>query len=175
MPNHVLNEVIFRGLTAEQQDAIVAAVSGPGGKIDFEALVPSPLNIWPGSVGTKHEKAFPDTHLDWARKNWGTKWNAYGARTVTREGPTLTLVFETAWAPPYGWLVAIFNAFKIDFEHNWLSEGRDRTVRGVWNYARLDDMGGEAWDETEADEATHRRIHKMHWGVEEFNPEGDAA
>lgn len=170
MPNHVVNEIIFR-VDAEKQSAIVSKLCRPDGTVDFELLVPSPINIWPGSVAEVHEKTFPDTHLDWARKNWGTKWNAYSQKPIERTDEALILRFETAWRPPYGWLVAVFNTFKISFEHNWMSEGDSQGVCGVWNYARLDDFGGEAWKETKAEGEMQRHLHKLQWGVEEFPDE----
>jgi hypothetical protein len=41
---------------------------------------------------------FPDWYL-WRCENWGTKWNALDT-TFAREGESILLSFDTAWAPP---------------------------------------------------------------------------
>lgn len=170
MPNHVTNEVIFSPLGPDEQDAILALVVRDG-QIDFEVLVPAPLNIWMGSVGDKHSKTFPDTHLDWARRNWGTKWNAYRA-SIERDVDSVTLRFDTAWAPPYGWLVALFNSTKRGFQHNWLSEGDNQGHTGLWDWSKLEAFGGEAWAETLCDAEMQKHLHMLRLGVESF-PEED--
>lgn len=170
MPNHVINEIIFRDIPESQIDAILAKTVSGNGAVDFEVLLPLSLNFWPGNVSEKH-KRFPGTHLDEAREVWGTKWNAYGQKdgAVTREPRTLILRFQTAWSPPFGWLMAIFNTFKLRFEHNWLDEGAGRGWSGVFDYARLNEWGaGGGWIEEPADEQMQRRLHKLLWGVEEF-------
>lgn len=172
MPNHVINEIIFRNVDAEKQMAILAACCGDDGKVDFNILVPKPLNIWQFSVGTKHEAAFQQTGLDWARLNWGTKWNAYDHRPIQQTDDTLTIAFETAWRPPYGWLVAVFNKFQIAFDHNWMNEGDNCAVCGKFVWV-TDDMRADPWIERPADEAEQRRIHKLMWGVEQFEDDGE--
>lgn len=37
---------------------------------------------------------------DWARKNWGTKWNACRAEVDQPTGNQLCYWFDTAWSPP---------------------------------------------------------------------------
>jgi hypothetical protein len=86
MPNHVINEVIFRGVDAAAQDAISAKICSAPGKVDFEVLVPTPPNVWLGNVSSLHEKAFGRERcaLDWSTVEWGTKWNAYGLKPIER-------------------------------------------------------------------------------------------
>lgn len=177
MPKDVINEVIFRNVSPEQRAAILAKVGGEKSPVDFEVLLPLPLNVWWGSVGTKHEKRFPGNALDWCRENWSTKWNAYGIseggryESVAQTDDTLTLTFQTAWGPPMGWLVALFNTLRLPFEYRFLSEGSDTGGRGT--FAPDDGSMGDKWDETETDEALTRHLHKLLWGVEEFEPEPD--
>ena len=123
MPNHVINEVVFDRRAAEHP-AIIAAACDAEGKVDFGVLLPMPANVWRGSVSRRHSEAFGADciGLDWARTNWGTKWNAYDHKPTEADDRTLTLRFETAWSPPYPWLVELFNTCG-DFRHNWLSEG----------------------------------------------------
>jgi hypothetical protein len=168
MPNHVINELIFRNVDAAQQEAICAATCDAEGKVDFGVLVPAPLNMWMGNTGAKHEKAFGRTGLNWNRENWGTKWNAYSHKPTERTADTLTLRFETAWAPPYPWLAAVLNKLSLPFEHNWLDEGATRGKSGIFS---ISEKWGPEWQEDEASDEMHRHLHKLHWGVEQFEDE----
>lgn len=167
MPNHVINELIFSAADADR----ILPIAMRGNDVDFSILLPIPINAWMGSVGSNHEKAFQLTALDWCRLNWGTKWNAYRQRPIERCDDHLILRFETAWRPPYGWLAALFNTLMITFDHNWLSEGQDRGVVGRFRWSEMEKDFGKAWEEEMADDAMHRHLHKLHWGVEEFEPE----
>lgn len=172
MPNHVINEIIFRNVDAGKQAAIAAKLCNDEGKVDFERLVPIPPNIWLGNVGTKHEKLGVSA-LDWCRENWRTKWNAYSHKPIERTDDSITFRFETAWSPPYGWLVAVFNVIRLDFEHNWLDEGAARGWEGMWLRSTFDTERGfeDPWTEKPASDAMQRHLHKLHWGVEEFPDE----
>lgn len=171
MPNHVINELIFSDCDADKVQRLREVICDEYGKVDFEVLLPSPINIWRGCVGSKHKETFPDTHLDWATKNWGTKWNAYGDRAFEVDGGTVTVTFRTAWNPPYGWLVALFNTIKGKFSHNFLSEGRTKAVVSSWNYVSIDQAFGDAWVEIEADEEMQKHLHILLWGCESFDEE----
>ena len=152
MPNHVINELIFRGCDAARQSAIAAKLCGDDGNVDFERLVPIPPNVWLGSVGQKHEKLGANA-LDWCRENWRTKWNAYSHKPIERTADSITFRFETAWSPPYGWLVAVFNVLKISFDHNWLDEGAARGWSGTWDYDAMQRGGfSEPWKEKPCDD-----------------------
>ena len=168
MPNHVINEIIFRNVDATVQEAVIAATCGAEGKVDFEILVPTPLNVWMGSVGSQHEAAFGRTGLGWSRENWGTKWNAYSHQPTVQTENTLTLTFETAWSPPYPWLAAVFNKLSLPFDHNWLDEGAARGKSGTF---RITETWGPEWKEQDASDEMHRHLHMLHWGVEAFEEE----
>jgi len=171
MPNHVINEVIFRNVDAGQQAVIAAKLCDDDGKVDFGRLVPIPPNIWLGNVGQKHGKLGQNA-LDWCRENWGTKWGAYSHKPIERTDDTITFRFETAWSPPYGWLVAVFNVLKQSFDHNWLDEGATRGWSGTWDYSAMEGNGFlDPWKEAPCDDAMQRHLHKLHWGVEEFPAE----
>jgi len=166
MPNHVVNEIIFHNVGLSTQMRLVDALCDERSNIDFEKIVPLPLNIWWGSVGSKHS-VFPDNALNWCAKNWGTKWNAYRHKPTETTSDSITFVFETAWSTPYGWLVAVFNKFKLPFEYNTFSEGEERARSGkFWIVG-----DGVEWDESPAKEETHRRMHLLQWGVEQFDEE----
>ena len=177
MPNHVTSEIIFRDVSPADQDAILAKVCNGEGRVDFEILVPLPLNLWLGNQGADHEKAFGERlGMTWTRENWGTKWNAYQSRTVERTGDTLTIVFDTAWSPPFPWLAAVFNHFKRSFDHNWLNEAADWSVEGKFKWTPDAVMGIE-WSEERANRETHERLHILRWGCAKFEdeePETDA-
>lgn len=173
MPNHVANELIFRGVDSAKQDELLANLCDAEGNVDFDILVPAPLNIWCGNVGVRHEEAFKRTHLDWARENWGTKWNAYGHKPAERTADTLTLRFDTAWTPPYPWLAAVFNRFKISFDHNWLSEGREHGVHGVFDFSQIESFAGDPWREVQADDEMQKHLHMLRWGCESFDDEDE--
>jgi hypothetical protein len=174
MPNHVLTEVVFRNIGSLRQADILAKVSSRTDKIDFEVLLPIPLNIWKGSVSIKHEKAFPGNALDWCHANWSTKWGAYGIdkgyESIERADNSLTLRFQTAWRPPMGWLVALFNTFRLPIDYTYLDEGALGSVCGSFGLA-VNQFDGDQWDEAPADDVTHRRMHKLLWGVEQFEDE----
>lgn len=137
MPNNCINELIFRDAEKATQERIIAATCDAEGQVDFQILVPIPLNIWRGNVSSEHERAFKRTGLDWARENWGTKWNAYSHHPIERTDNTVALRFETAWGPPYPWLAAVFNHLGLPFQHNWLSEGGGDGVVGTFKVAAL--------------------------------------
>lgn len=174
MPNHVVNEVTFRNVTPEQQQSIVATVSSAASPVDFEVLLPIPLNQWLWSAGTRHEKTFPGTALEWCRNNWSTKWNAYGLdqeeryQSIAQGEDSLTITFQTAWNAPMGWLCALFNKHNLPFEYGYLSEGNDKAFIGTFQPDDGKTIFGAQWDEKQADEAQTRRLHKLLWGVEEF-------
>lgn len=166
MPNHVINEIIF-DRPASEHGAILAAACNNGGKVDFEVLIPIPAQIWRGNAGSKDIAAFGEQNcgIYWARANWGTKWNAYSVMPVEAGHAALTLRFQTAWSPPYPWLVALFNTCG-GFRHNWLDEGQSNSFTGKF---QASGERGESWEELEADEALHRHLHKLLWGVEQFD------
>lgn len=165
MPNHVLNELIFSEVDADAQAKILSLACDGGGNVDFNILVPMANNIWQGNGNSSQEVAFKRTWYQWSIDNWGTKWNAYSNQPVQQTDDSLTLTFETACAPPYPWLAALFNTLDLSFTHNFLDEGADIGRQG---HFRIDGPFGKDWNEQDADDTLHRHLHKLHWGVEEF-------
>ncbi len=100
------------------------------------------------------------------RKNWGTKWGAYDVLPVENDGNHLILRFKTAWSPPRGWLVAIFNKFKLSFYYHYLSEGEARGHVGHFDWQALDDLarGHFAWNEKDAPDELNCHLHVLLWG-----------
>jgi len=176
MPNHVINEIRIEGIPSTMVDDILAKTVDKDGQIDFSILLPLPIHFWPGSVSSKHKETFPGTHLDAAIDIWGTKWGAYGQNEseydpIEKTAKGLIFRFQTAWSPPYGWLMAIFNTFEVSFEHTWLSEGATSARYATFSYPDLKHIYREPWTEVLSDQKTHRRMHKLLWGVEEFEDE----
>lgn len=169
MPNHVINEIILHGA---KLDEVRRHLFDKDDRLSFAVLLPLPINFWAGSVGINHEKAFPGTHLDAARKIWGTKWDAYGGPSAEDTEAGVVIRFQSAWNHPRGWVCAVFNTIRCDMTASWLSEG-GRSGR-VEKYL-AEDRGEVRWiDETIEDGSPeHRRLHKLLWGVEEFEDEVD--
>ncbi|MFG6637335.1 hypothetical protein ACGYJ8_15355 [Sulfitobacter sp. 1A12126] len=167
MPNHIVNEIRLHGVEAAKVRAIA---SGPERVIDFEKLLPLPLNFWPGSVSMAHRQAFPGTHLDAATETWGTKWNAYALTedSLWEDGTDTILTFETAWAPPRGWVVAVFSTLECDITHHWQDEGSDDVHRERYTFTGDNSMFFPKWeaDVVEQGSDDHRRLYKLQWGVE---------
>lgn len=172
MPNHVINEIVLHGVSLEQ--AAPHILDGEG-KVSFAVLLPLPINFWAGSSGTQHEEAFPGTHLAAARSTWGTKWDAYGERKAVEVDGSTVITFKSAWNHPRGWTCALFNTFHCEITAKWLSEGGSD---GAAEYYKPDaGVMGDDWRTEEIAEGTdeHRRLHKLLWGVEQFDPETDDA
>lgn len=56
---------------------------------------------------------------DWCRRNWGTKWNAYG----NSQTGTDTITFETAWSPPEPIIAKLAEMYPdAEIEHWWADE-----------------------------------------------------
>ena len=57
----------------------------------LQELVPNPKGEW---------------EYDWSCSNWGTKWDVggsdYGDPEISNDGHTMTVNFDSAWAPPTG-------------------------------------------------------------------------
>lgn len=173
MPNHVINEITLHDVSLVQASPLIF---NGNGEISFSVLLPLPINFWSGSVGSLHEKAFPGTHLDAARREWGTKWDAYGNPTaIERDGSTI-ITFQTAWGNPRGWVCALFNTLNCRITAKWLDEGALNGVEEVYCPADGDSILGPSWDSAAIPEGSpeHRRLHKMLWGVEEFADEEEA-
>lgn len=173
MPNHITNEIIFRGVDEMTKGRILIRATNDKGEVDFERLLPVPLNVWRGNVGINHKKAFREenTGLNWAMQNWGTKWNAYQHRPIIYDEGVLTIVFDTAWRPPYGWLVAMYNHLGLGFEHNWLDEGCERGVSGRFLPNVYNDFRVQEWEEKPCSDEMQKHLHFLKWGVEEFEDE----
>lgn len=157
MPNHITNQIVFKQISEEQKDTLCEFIIR-GVDVDFSLLVPAPLNLWNGSFGDSHEKAFGKRiQMEWQIENWGTKWNAYDTRPIEWVDNTLSITFDTAWRPPYPWLAAVLNKFRLSFKHHWIDEGN--ITEGKTGVFTADDPGcrSNTWEE----EICSKKIQKI--------------
>lgn len=169
MPNHVMNELV---IDAPLSTVAPLALDGEG-RIDFEVLLPLPLNFWNGNVGSDHKAVFPGDGLSWSTANWGTKWNAYGqddeaehyASVVECDGKTV-LTFQTAWSPPMGWVAALFNKLHCNMLLTWLDEGRDDAMTDHFWFVDDGWNAGPNWERKRAEEGETERLKVFYWGAE---------
>lgn len=157
MTNHVINEIIFRGVDHATQDRIIEKTCDAQGCVNFELLLP-PMSFWEGSGDGDVEARVPDWP-HWAAHNWGTIRDAYNDRLIERSADTLILRFETAWRPPYGWIVALFNFFKLPFEYNSMVEGRGRSRCGKFTCEPE-----PVWIEVDANDTMHAHLLLLFYG-----------
>ncbi len=171
MPNHVINEVVVKGRRLVDVEPLVKGEKD----IDFKVLLPPPLNCWQGGSGVETKKAFPVDWYDWNRANWGTKWNAYGFpdNAVREHDGATILTFQTAWSTPRGWVLALFNSLNCDIDVSYLDEGCADGALETFIANCPKSLNGPRWDIATIPEKSpeHRRLHKMLWGVEEFDDE----
>lgn len=107
MPNYITNRLKVIGNDEEIKEVLnfikieKGEVSGIR-TIDFNKITPMPKWVYgsnPNVTGISREDyekyGEENTCLEWARKNWGTKWNAFsqGDKRNTEN----TIYFETAW------------------------------------------------------------------------------
>ena len=163
MPNHVQNKIVIPRYT----NKIFHRIINKNGDVDFNILVPKPANVWNYSESILEEDNFHNLGLDWNRKNWGTKWNAYESEHGTC-GSSLILLFQTAWSPPMDWICALWNTFKKPFTHLWMSEGNnEKAYFDTWE----NNNKYSPFDRRDASQEQHKEIHKLLCCVEEFNEE----
>lgn len=136
MPNWCNNGVVLTG-TTEQVDALESALAaaakeqGPG---LLSYFVPEPEGLGEG-------------WYDWRLDNWGCKWEV-AVDAVHRRGNSLTLVFDSAWAPPVevyeamhkqGWdVVACYWEPGMCFAGEWVN-GHDLCIE--YDGMELDSIG----------------------------------
>lgn len=101
MPNHVTNII-------NADKAVLDALTGENGEVDFNSVIPMPDNIFRGNLGLKERTEHgANNWYDWSVNNWGTKWNAYSIQRVDDQ----TISFETAWAHPLPVIKALSQKF----------------------------------------------------------------
>lgn len=100
MPNHIQNRLKIIGSPERVKEILL--LIGDGKSIDFEKIIPPPVNIFRGNLSMEDERRCElqgiPTWYRWNIDNWGTKWNAY---SQDDERNTIdTIFFQTAWSHP---------------------------------------------------------------------------
>ena len=110
-------------------------------KFTFEKLFPTPKELLADVDPIPHKEGEDDETYEirmnelmekygacgwynWRVSNWGTKWDASESDWDLEEG-LLTVHFNTAWAPPIGWLENVSAQFpELKFEMLFQEEGQ---------------------------------------------------
>jgi hypothetical protein len=104
MSNHISNKLTIIGTDEEVKEVFeFIKIDKEGiGTIDFDKITPMPKWVYGSSedvIGirsTDEDKwGAENTSLNWARKNWGTKWGAYSQ--PDSRNTNNTIFFQTAW------------------------------------------------------------------------------
>lgn len=115
----------------------------------FNALYPVPEEVI--------QKGFNDAGYDWCVSNWGTKWDA----DITLQEETeekLVFMFDTAWAPPIGFIGKVSIdfpelTFRLDyFEPGVGFEGYMVIKNGECIESEHHDIVYEDWEEEDYEE-----------------------
>lgn len=120
MPNHIYQRIKFsyHGEDESIIKKVIEHLKSEESDFDFNKIIPSPADMFTGNLGEKErlmclEKGI-DNWYDWQRKNWHTKWNAYGIETF-QKGWTYVIDFQTAWNWPKPVIEKIFADFSVMF------------------------------------------------------------
>jgi len=126
MPNWCYNNLDITA-TNDEQKAVLEKVS----KAEAQEVWVDGCNNW----------------YDWQVQNWGTKWDPEIFGSCNYDGETLTVSFESAWAPPiafYEWLVeqgyevsANYYEPGMDYAGEWVN-GDDFMLENISDLARQD-------------------------------------
>ncbi len=171
------------GVLMADVQMIITSLRGPNGALDFESVLPIPAALrdihqggqhingayysrWREEVlpdGSIHRTAIPaeeltrlraehdfDCPMNWCIRHWGSKWNA---ETYERDWDGSSILFDTAWNPPMGFVRALSRKYRdIQFELRFVEPGMNMNGRVIcyrgedWqteNYEMESDAGRE--------------------------------
>jgi hypothetical protein len=147
MPNWCLNRATFTHDDPEQITRLINAAKV--GKLfnEFLPMPPELLEEAPvgddyqersAAIAKRNEEEFGYVSwYDWSIANWGTKWDISEVdedwMTKSEDGKTVSLSFDTAWAPPTEWydnidgfhIEAYYYEPGVGFVGKWTSEDGD--------------------------------------------------
>lgn len=147
MPNWCLNRATFTHDDPEQITRLINAAKV--GKLfnEFLPMPPELLEEAPvgddyqersAAIAQRNQEQFGYTSwYDWSIANWGTKWDISEVdedwMTKSEDGKTVSLSFDTAWAPPTEWydnidgflIEAYYYEPGVGFVGKWTSEDGD--------------------------------------------------
>jgi len=158
MPNWCYNNVTLRANNVGNRTVLKeVADAANSGKDIFNLLRPMPSNIFQGNLGKEEREQYGENNwYDWSVAHWGTKWDT-DAQNVFYDGETLTLCFDTAWAPPielYEYLVEQGFSVLADYYEPGMcfagiyEDGEDRAYDDVSDEFLENDADGKLLDET---------------------------
>jgi len=127
MPNHITNRLTIVTTDNDRIREILESIKDDEhgmGSLDFEKIIPPPLGIYRGNVGQREQELYGDnTLLDFARQNWGSKWNSYGYDDFPKYESGSEIMFLTAWNRPEPVIVKLSEMFPdVEFQHQWADE-----------------------------------------------------
>lgn len=141
MPNHVENKLKIIG-DIEQIQKVKNFLKGKWDdgtdkNIDFNNITPMPKWIFNKNLREADEEKYGKENcwLEWSRRNWGTKWNAYESNLKDEED---TIRFSTAWNGVKDLITKLGRIFEdIEFEYSWADEDFGYNV-GLVKFKGLD-------------------------------------
>jgi hypothetical protein len=136
MPNYITNKLTIKGEKEEINKVLNfikiekesnESINGIG-TIDFNKITPMPKWVYGSSpkvegIGREDEEKYgtQNTSLEWARNNWGTKWNAFSQ--PDKRNTDNTVYFETAWNGVHKLIQKIAWIFpNVEIEYSWCDE-----------------------------------------------------
>lgn len=142
MPNHITNKLKVVG-NEEQVKEVMEFIKNDElglGSIDFNKITPMPRWIYgssPDVQGISREDIAKwgekNTSLEWARNNWGTKWDAYG-QDDSRNNEN-TIYFMTAWNGVPALIQKIAWIFpNVTLEYSFADEDLGSNNNGIFKF-----------------------------------------
>lgn len=105
MPNHITNCLEIKHEDKNMFNWLVDCWDAKENYLDFNKIVPQPLNLYQGNFGAKERELCKregrPNWFDWNPKFWGTKWNSYDGKLEKAQDGIFACRFFTAWSPPF--------------------------------------------------------------------------
>ncbi|MCM3704033.1 hypothetical protein [Paenibacillus macerans] len=172
MPNHITNKVKIIG-TEEQVNEVLEFIKNDEldvGTIDFNKITPMPKWVYGNSpdiygISSKDEMWWGEdnTSLGWARKHWGTKWNAYGQ--PDERSSKDTVYFKTAWNGVPNLIQKIAWIFpEIEIEYSFADEDLGSSNCGIYRF-KYDEVEEEIHYLSRSKEAYELAFDLVHEGI----------
>ena len=138
MPNNVVNILTANG-SKEVVKKFYQSIKGDHELIDFNCIIPMPEQVKYGD----------NDYCEWARENWGTKWNAYESERID----DYTIRFETAWSGipeligtlSENWPELVFDYMFADEDYSY-NTGSGWIQNGILNMYYPDGDSEDGWD-----------------------------
>jgi hypothetical protein len=142
MPNHITNKLKVAG-TADQVKEVFEFIKNDEfgiGSIDFNKITPMPKWVFGNSpnvlgITLQDEKQWGEdnTSLGWARRHWGTKWNAYAQQGQRNSNDTI--YFDTAWSGVPDLIRKIAWIFpEVEIEYSFADEDLGSSNCGIYRF-----------------------------------------